>query len=900
MAQNLLGQIRKSFSLAKVQEYTYDLLQYERSSSYPDFDLGTRYCMEALKAAGFQKVERIAHKADGVTTAWDCTMPQAWERTGRSTLRVVKGKVPESARMLADTDWNPIHALIWSAPTPPGGVTCEIVDYETLDPAKPEVKGKWVLYSRVHGSTVDGEDYHRLAEAGAAGLALVDLSTAEEFPEEIFWTNGQGWCGWYHSKEDPRLPVFALTPRRGRRLAEELKEGRIWVHAEMNTRIYDGEIYTVTGVIPGESEEEYALVSHIYEPFAADDTIGFAVGCEFGRQLAARGVKPKKTLRVIFSMELYGLAAYLSVPKHRKNILAACNLDAFAVTSAPEVAFRLSPVFNPCFTDWLLLDTLQRGLPKQEWAIEWGNLSDDTFTGSPCFNIPMNWVHSPCGIYHHNTGAKLQPDWEKTAALIPPLFKAVEEVLVGEIPDYSERAAREFQKRAKELLGDPRLTAFEKRLRVRMEYDRQNGRLDSAERFGAKPAKRAALKAAWKAAQTRLAALPEVDMSAAEYKALNLVVTEKLPGPPFSLSRVPYAERRRDRRIHQVLWALCDGRRSLLECIRIMDAEKDWSENAGAEQPSRTGKAGILKLIDSFRYAEKYGYCRLASAHETTAAQFAKAIRGLGVKKGMNLVVHSTFSSLGRVPEGAEAICRALEDAIGEGGTLVMPTFTFNLYEGKQFGAPFEVEKSPSCTGILSETFRQMPGVLRSYDPCHAYAAWGANARRYVEGHHLVPTVDIKCPLGLLEEDDGWALTISADAAVTFMHVVESSWGAICLGTRTEEYDAVLHGGRKVKLRTWSWRKNTCAKCPEHRTLEIFQLMRRGGTLREARLGNAHLQLFRLADYRKAYETLLAECCNQKSRAYPRTVDVSVKSDWDEKRRRLKRGTTAYTGAYLG
>ena len=95
----------------------------------------------------------------------------------------------------------------------------------------------------------------------------------------------------------------------------------------------------------------------------------------------------------------------------------------------------------------------------------------------------------------------------------------------------------------------------------------------------------------------------------------------------------------------------------------------------------------------------------------------------LGLKPGMKLVVHSKFSSFGGVEGGPEAFCRLLMDILTPEGTLMMPSFTFKIYEGKLFGQPFDYLNTPSDTGIVTEFFRKMPGVYRSADPCQNFPA---------------------------------------------------------------------------------------------------------------------------------------------------------------------------------
>ena len=56
-----------------------------------------------------------------------------------------------------------------------------------------------------------------------------------------------------------------------------------------------------------------------------------------------------------------------------------------------------------------------------------------------------------------------------------------------------------------------------------------------------------------------------------------------------------------------------------------------------------------------------------------------------------------------------------------------MPTFTYNI-AGWSLGA-FDHAQTPSATGLVTEVFRRMPGVLRSCHPSHSFAAWGRLAR---------------------------------------------------------------------------------------------------------------------------------------------------------------------------
>ncbi len=888
MMQNTVEKFRELFDIHRVQRTACALNAMERRSSYDDFDASTKYCMEKMIECGVEKVERFAHAADGRSTTFDYTMPQAWslDRDKRSFLEIVGEELPDIGSVLADSTIHPLHANIWSSPTPAGGTTAELIDFADLEPGNYEAaRGKWVLYAPRTAFLIGGV-YHDLAEAGIAGMVGSDFEEFDASPDSFEWLNGNGYCGWYLIAGEKRFPTFSVTPLVAAALKERLSQGPVTLHGEMYTKVYDGEIYTVTGIIPGESTDEVAIISHLYEPFVNDDATGFAFPCELARVLKAGNFKLKKTLRLIFSMELYGTAAYLK--EHGQNIVLAANCDGIAYPEAPVLYSRRTPFFCPSFSDWLNLDTLREFLPEYTPTESRASLSDDTFAADPCFHggIPTFWISHTSSTAHHITGYRFDADWRTAKAELPVIGAIFAALLTADaLPDYSGKAAGELLKSGEEILADGTLKPFEKKMRLLAEYMRQTGRLNALKKYTGQKVNTDALDGIKKIFDARIDTLPDEEFSAAEYRALNIVVKPGIYGLPFSLSRIPDAERH-PAGISNNLWALLDGKRNLLECIRLADAESG----------SHTSDAMITELVKNLCYVAKYGYAEIIST-VTTPDKFAAALKTLGIQPGMKMVVHSTFSSLGEVPGGPEAIIGELQNAVTDQGVLMMPSFTFQVYHPGSYQNAYDVKNTPSKVGILTETFRKMPGVCRSFDPCHSFAVWGSNAASYVEKHHLFPTIDHEySPLGLLAAQDGWCLTVSSAASVTYMHLVEESCGAECCNKRGEEYRTILPDGSEVLTRAWGWRESTCKVCPAERTAEVFELMRKNNTLREVRLNNASLKFFRLADYAAAYSELLKAVCP--NNVAPRQVECSVESDWDENTRTLK-ATTAYTGKWF-
>ena len=116
--------------------------------------------------------------------------------------------------------------------------------------------------------------------------------------------------------------------------------------------------------------------------------------------------------------------------------------------------------------------------------------------------------------------------------------------------------------------------------------------------------------------------------------------------------------------------------------------------------------------------------------HETLTQDFIN----LGIETGDTLFLHSSFKSLGPVAGGAGTVISALEDAVGQNGLVLMPTFSL-LPSREERVAAWDTVKTPSTVGWLTEFFRRMPGTYRSDHYSHAIAARGKDAEAFVSDH---------------------------------------------------------------------------------------------------------------------------------------------------------------------
>ncbi len=166
---------------------------------------------------------------------------------------------------------------------------------------------------------------------------------------------------------------------------------------------------------------------------------------------------------------------------------------------------------------------------------------------------------------------------------------------------------------------------------------------------------------------------------------------------------------------------------------------------------------------------------------------FERDFARLGIKKGDVVLMHSSMKSLGTTLTPTEFL-RELIDFLGEEGTLLLPALSYESISAKN--PHFIANETPSCVGILPQTFRQMPGVLRSVHPTHSVCAFGKLAREMTKDHSLDETpVGSHSPLRKLVEVGGKILMVGVRESLTFMHGMEEIAGApYCLEKQRTHY----------------------------------------------------------------------------------------------------------------
>ncbi len=164
-----------------------------------------------------------------------------------------------------------------------------------------------------------------------------------------------------------------------------------------------------------------------------------------------------------------------------------------------------------------------------------------------------------------------------------------------------------------------------------------------------------------------------------------------------------------------------------------------------------------------------------------TQTLIADDLRQMGLAAGDCALVHSSMKALGTVDGGPVTVLAALREVLGAAGTLLFPSFQ----KGSEHvllrnGCVFDVRHSPTEQGLLPETFRKQPGVMRSLSPTHCLAGWGRRAAEILEGHErCVVSVGKASPFDKMIAANGKILLLGVGhAADTTLHYVENVNGA--------------------------------------------------------------------------------------------------------------------------
>jgi len=342
MFNDIFALLEKYFNRESAYAYVEKIYSTDRFFDSARFNLTAEFVYNEMINSGLSQVEKIPLIADGKTRYGDWVPPKAWDvKEAVLSLLNTDGSVETELHRYSET---PCMLAMMSAGTKDGGIDAELVDIDACGEDY-DLSGKIILTNKKPAESV------KIAiEKKAAGIVSDYFpvyngvrDTPDAMGSNCRWDNDFIW-----PVNDTGLFAFCVSPESGKILRNRIAEKKTaLVRAEVDARFYDGVNYTVTGVIPGETREEFLLCAHLYEPGANDNASGCGMLLELARAVNkliddGKIKRPRRSVRFVFGYEVLGLTGYwVNNKENVKNTLCAINPDMVGAASAEKAPFTL-------------------------------------------------------------------------------------------------------------------------------------------------------------------------------------------------------------------------------------------------------------------------------------------------------------------------------------------------------------------------------------------------------------------------------------------------------------------------------------------------------------------------------------------------------------------------------
>ena len=235
------------------------------------------------------------------------------------------------------------------------------------------------------------------------------------------------------------------------------------------------------------------------------------------------------------------------------------------------------------------------------------------------------------------------------------------------------------------------------------------------------------------------------------------------------------------------------------------------------------------------------------------AAELLQTVRRLGVVPGDAVMLHSAFEPHHGFRGTIDGLIDVFVEAVGPNGHLLMVSLPYrsSSLAYLQSGRRFDVRRTPSMMGMVSEIFRRRASVLRSVHPTHPTLAFGPQADRFVAAH---PQCRYPCgpgsPFDELARAGGKVLFFNAAFGnFTFFHWLEHlvrEQLPFALYTEAPFDVTVIDAeGNSRNVTTYVFNESAIRR----RRFEVFEdAMRERGAIRTCHVGNSYLLAVDLKD----------------------------------------------------
>jgi aminoglycoside 3-N-acetyltransferase len=769
---------------------------------------------------------------------------------------------PVRQRVL-DYQENPWHVVGWTSSTAREGIRTQLVVYDTVEELKRLKRG--ALNGKTVLTSLNPRDHLRLlADKGAA--AVISDQPVPNLPDALQWIRF-GWGEAPAFRAGARLVGLVVSQNQGRKLRKLLqRHATLTLETVVEAREYVGTHDVVSGIIrgTGDPDDEVWAIAHSAEPGAVDNASGVALCLEMSRVLEgliASGSlpRPKRSIRLVNAYECYGFFAFLERKRPLRTPLAGVCLDTLG--SKPEVCdgrmeWHATIPMSAGFVDWvgekILRETLRRCNPGYRLCLERFMPTSDTLIGDPQYGFPCPWLDT-----HHRASGKGFDAYHTSADVLDLLsadgMRACATGMAAYLYFLADAGSRELVELAN---TDTQRTLRQLDVGRRKLTVGQAGYIRETHRVGNDRLKR------WMWGGDRSEILAQ--LAACERQVADAADSATRAG---SKRRVSAKARQVPRRVAFLspqkapvrsgpsgltTWSLfwADGKRNLAEIAELASCEE-----TGKIGGNKKGELSITaeQAVEYFQAHAKLGYVELTHPQDALSrARLVDDLRKLGLRAGMDVMVHSSLSAIGSVAGGAETVVDALLKAIGKTGTLMMPSFHHRA-------APiYNAMATPTTNGAIPDAMWRRPEAVRSDHPTHAVAAIGPRAEEYCRDHLKAGIWAQDSPIGRLIHTGGYVLALGATHYTsTAYHVAEMSVPCSCIDPEGNVDRVVAPDGSVREVAGLAFRSEPCP-VSVHKldtTLDRRKLQRRG------KVGEAEAEFVKAIDLWKVRREHLKHAC---------------------------------------
>ena len=311
--ENYYTDIRKEFSAENTHSTTAFVEQRWRLAGNKGFDESIYYVEKILTDAGFKK--EVNGESDGPLTYRIETRKMkrpTWEPIDAS----LSFEGEEMPFLKFSTNRNMIAT--YSASTPAGGVTAEVIDVgkgKKEDFADKDLKGKIVL-----AETGAYQLYRQAIEKGAVGVLAYSLPKYTQPEKNVNSIQFQSIA--YADSVNQKWAIM-LSYQAKEKLKAALAKGSVRVTVKVETKIYKADELTLVANARGtiKPDERFVYSAHVQEPGANDNATGVATLAEMARTTAMliqqKKFSPQRTITFLWGDEIVSTDRYIKDDKTR-------------------------------------------------------------------------------------------------------------------------------------------------------------------------------------------------------------------------------------------------------------------------------------------------------------------------------------------------------------------------------------------------------------------------------------------------------------------------------------------------------------------------------------------------------------------------------------------------------